>query len=628
MSSTTTPELTPPLSERDHRQGPIDAPVTFVEYGDYQCPHCRQAHSIVRDLQERLGNRFCYVFRHFPINTVHPDAQLAAEAAEAAAAQGKFWEVHDYLYQHQDALDDEHLIQYAAELGLDAERFERELREHVYADRVREDFVSGVRSGVNGTPSFYINGERYDGPWDVESLLAEIQKPLGVQVRNLFQRFTRLQASGGILLLISTILALVWANSPWAHTYFELWETNLSITLGNFSLSEHLLEWVNGGLMVIFFFVVGLEIKRELIIGELSSPKRAALPIMAALGGMLLPGAIYTALNAGTVGTSGWAIPTATDIAFTLAILTLMGSRVPFTLKVFFTALAIADDLGAVLVIALFYSQDIHLAGLVAAGIILLALIGLNATGVRRPLPYSLLGVGLWLAFLESGLHPTIAGVLLAFTIPARTQARPQAFMAQCIAVLGGVDATASLNAESNTKKKDVSDRQQAAAHTLEAIAERMQTPAQRLEHSVTPWATYLILPLFALANAGVSLSGNVAQAVTSPIGLGIIAGLVLGKPLGITLFSWLAIKIGVAEMPDRVTWLQLFSAAYLAGIGFTMSLFIANSAFSSATLLSIAKISILTASLLAGIIGAVLLLLATSERVGATRLSTSKATS
>jgi NhaA family Na+:H+ antiporter len=300
-----------------------------------------------------------------------------------------------------------------------------------------------------------------------------------------------------------------------------------------------------------------------------------------------------------------------------------MGSRVPLSLKVFFTALAIADDLGAVLVIALFYSQDIHVAGLVAAGIILLALIGLNLAGVRRPLPYSLLGVGLWLAFLESGLHPTIAGVLLAFTIPARIQARPQAFMAQCIAVLGAADATSNLNIASGTEMRDISNRQQAAAHTLEAIAERIQTPAQRLEHSVTPWATYLVLPLFALANAGVSLSGNVAQAVTSPIGLGIIAGLVLGKPVGITLFSWLAIKISVAEMPARVTWLQLFSTACLAGIGFTMSLFIANSAFSSATMLSVAKISILTASLLAGIIGAALLSLTTSERVGTTKLST-----
>jgi NhaA family Na+:H+ antiporter len=491
---------------------------------------------------------------------------------------------------------------------------------------VRDDFLSGVRSGVNGTPSFFINGERYDGPWDVESLLAEIEKPLGVQVRNLFQRFTQLQASGGILLLIGTLLALVWANSPWAHSYFELWETTLSITLGSFSISEHLLEWVNGGLMVVFFFVVGLEIKRELTIGELASPKRAALPIMAAVGGMLLPAAIYVALNAGTEGATGWAIPMATDIAFTLGILTLLGSRVPLSLKVFFTALAIADDLGAVLVIALFYSQEIHLSALAAAGIILLALIGLNAAGVRRPLPYGLLGIGLWLAFVESGIHPTIAGVLLAFTIPTRTQARPQAFLAQCTAVLGGIDTPTGPQEGSEVERIDITDRQQAAAHTLEAIAERMQTPAQRMEHSVTPWATFLILPLFALANAGVALSGNVAQAVTSPVGLGVIFGLVLGKPLGITLFAWLAIKIGVAEMPARVKWPQLISATILAGIGFTMSIFIANSAFSSPALLSTAKIGILAASLLAATIGAILLTLTTSERVGATKLGAATA--
>jgi len=627
MSSAATSKLTPPVGDRDHVQGPIDAPVTFVEYGDYQCPHCLQAHLIVRELQERLGDRFCYVFRHFPLSASHPNAQHAAEAAEAAAAQGKFWEMHDHLFRHQGALDDSHLVQYAAQLGLDMERFERELREGVYADRVREDIQSGVPSGVNGTPTFYINGSRYDGPWDVESLLAEIEKPLGVQVRNLFQRFTRLQASGGIVLLISTVVALLWANSPWAHTYFELWETNLSISLGNFSLSKHLLEWANDGLMVIFFFVVGLEIKREITIGELASPRRAALPIIAALGGMLMPAAIYVAFNAGTEGASGWAIPMATDIAFTLGLLTLLGNRVPFSLKVFFTALAIADDLGAVLVIALFYSHGIVWTALAAGGIILLALIGLNAAGVRNPLPYSLLGIGLWLAFLKSGAHPTIAGVLLALTIPARTQARAQAFMAQCIAVLGGVEGATGLSAGSITEEVDISDRQQAAAHTLEAIAERMQTPAQRLEHSVTPWATFVVLPLFALANAGVDLSGNVGQALTSPISLGIIAGLVLGKSLGITLFAWLSIKAGITELPARVSWPQLFSTTWLAGIGFTMSLFISSSAFASPSLLSTAKISILIASLLAGTIGFVLLLLTTDKRMSTSKLSTATAT-
>jgi NhaA family Na+:H+ antiporter len=316
----------------------------------------------------------------------------------------------------------------------------------------------------------------------------------------------------------------------------------------------------------------------------------------------------------------------ATDIAFTLGILTLLGSRVPLSLKVFFTALAIADDLGAVLVIALFYSQEIHLSALAVAGIFLLALIGLNTAGVRRPLPYGLLGIGLWLAFLESGIHPTIAGVLLAFTIPTRTQARPQAFLAQCTAVLGGIDTPTGPQEGSEVEKVDITDRQQAAAHTLEAIAERMQTPAQRMEHSVTPWATFLILPLFALANAGVALSGNVAQAVTSPVGMGIILGLVLGKPLGITLFSWLAIRIGVAELPARVNWPQLITATFLAGSGVTMSIFIANSSFSSPALLSTAKIGILAASLLAATIGGFLLALTTSERVGATKLGAAMA--
>ena len=267
------------------------------------------------------------------------------------------------------------------------------------------------RSGVNGTPTFYINGIRYDGPWDVESLMEEIQKPLGVQVRNLFNRFTQLQASSVILLLVSTLLALFLANSSLSHQYFEFWETHLSLSLGNFELSMSLLHWVNDGLMVLFFFVVGLEIKREVTVGELSSPRRAMLPIFAALGGMLVPALIYTAFNAGSVGVDGWAIPMATDIAFTLGILMVLSHRIPLGLKVFFTALAIADDLGAVLVLAIFYSDEIATTNLIIALLIMVLLIALNRGGVRNPLPYGILGIFLWLAFLGSGIHPTIAGV-------------------------------------------------------------------------------------------------------------------------------------------------------------------------------------------------------------------------
>ena len=620
MAGQDTPKLDLPIGERDHVQGPEDAPVTLVEYGDYECPHCRDVVPIMRELRAQFGNRLRYVFRHFPITTMHPHAQLAAEAAEAAAAQGRFWEMHDLLYERQGALDREQLIQCAERLGLDTQRFERELSEGVYRDRVRKDFMSGVHSGANGTPAFFLNGARYDGPWDLDSLRAEIEKPLGVQVRLLFRQFTRLQASSGILLLLATVVALVWANSPWSESYFELWETYLSISLGSLTLKESLLHWVNDGLMVIFFFLVGLEIKREILIGELASFRRAALPLMAAIGGMLLPAAIYLAFNTGGVGQDGWGIPMATDIAFMLGLLAVLGSRVPVSLKVFFTALAIADDLGAVLVIAVFYSGEILWVALAIGALFLLALFLLNRLGVRQPLPYVLLGVGLWLAFLQSGIHPTIAGVLLALTIPARTQVKVSAYQAQCTAALGGLGESEA-SAEIDTGR-----RQQAAAQTLEMIAERLQSPLQRLERTLNPWVAYLIVPIFAFANAGVDLRGNLLTALTSPIGLGIMAGLVLGKPLGITLFAWLAVKLRIAELPFGVTWPTLFGASWLAGIGFTMALFIANSALGSAELLAAAKMAILAASLLASAIGFVLITVSSSAHEEISNLEEAKA--
>lgn len=589
--------LTEPVGPRDHAQGPTTAPVTLVEYGDYECPFCSTAHPIIQELQERLGDRLQYVYRHFPIRTSHPRAQIAAEAAEAAAAQGKFWEMHDLLFDTEEELTDARLLQFAEELDLALERFESELHENVYADRVREDFFSGVRSGVNGTPTFFINDVRYDGPWDLESLLEAIERPLGVQVRILAQEFMQLAASGGIVLLIAAIVALLWANSPWAESYFQFWETHLDFTLGGRALSESLLEWVNDGLMVVFFVVVGLEIKREVQTGELASPRKAALPIAGAVGGMVFPALFYVLFNAGGPGAPGWGIPMATDIAFTLGILTVMGGRVPLSLKVFFTALAIADDLGAVLVIAIFYTSEISWLALGVGALFLIALFALNSSRVYSPLPYWILGIGLWLAFLESGVHPTIAGVLLAMTIPTRSPPDTRAMLAQCVTVL---DDYESLTEEPAA----VESQRQAAARTLETIADRMQSPAQRLERDLNPWATYLILPLFALANAGLDLGAGVSTAALGTISLGIVLGLVIGKPLGIALVSWLAVRVGLAEMPAGVSWPQLISASALAGIGFTMSLFIAGAAFEDPATLAAAKIGILVASVLAGGIG------------------------
>jgi NhaA family Na+:H+ antiporter len=595
-------QLVIPVDERDHAQGPADALATLVEYGDYQCPHCRQVYYNIKELQEKLGDSMRYVYRHLPISSAHPDAQLAAEAAEAAGAQGKFWEMHDKLYGHPD-LDRARFVSYAEEIGLDKDRFCEDLENRVYSTKVQEDFDSGIRSGVNGTPTFFMNGERYDGAWDTESLMELVEKPLGMRVRLLTQNFARQAASGGIVLLICTIIALIWRNSGFGESYVHFWETELTISLSAWELSESLLHWINDGLMVIFFFVVGLEIKRELTTGELASPRKAALPIAGAIGGMLFPAAIYLFFNASGPAQQGWGIPMATDIAFTLGILTMFGSRIPLPMKVFFTAMAIADDLGAILVIAIFYASDISFLALGIAAVFLIALIILNRARVYSPLPYVVLGFGLWLAFLESGIHPTIAGVLLAMTIPSRSPANMRTSLAQVISVLQSFELPVKW-------RDQVDSRRQAAVSTLEEITERMQSPAQRLEESLTPWTTYLILPLFALANAGVVINPDSVGTLTSRLSLGIIFGLVVGKPLGIGLISYGATRLGLASLPGGVEWRQFLSAGVLAGIGFTMSLFITNAAFSDPVTQEAAKLAILVASILAAAIGSLLLYL------------------
>jgi len=315
------------------------------------------------------------------------------------------------------------------------------------------------------------------------------------------------------------------------------------------------------------------------------------------VGGMIFPAAIYTIFNLTGPGAPGWGIPMATDIAFILGSMALLGNRVPLSLKVFFTAMAIADDLGAVLVIAIFYSSGISWISLGVGAIILILLFGLNRARIYSPLPYALLGIGLWLAFLESGVHPTIAGVLLAMTIPTRNPANTSTLLAQCVTILDDYELPEGPQVTSV-------NRHQAAVQTLENITERLQSPAQRLERELHPWSTYLILPMFALANAGVELLSGMSTNLLNPVTIGIVLGLVIGKPLGITLASRLVVRLGIAELPPDYNWQQLFGASWLAGIGFTMSIFIANSAFTSPELLASAKAAILLASILAGLVG------------------------
>ncbi|HEX2035187.1 MAG TPA: Na+/H+ antiporter NhaA [Chloroflexota bacterium] len=424
-----------------------------------------------------------------------------------------------------------------------------------------------------------------------------------------FRKFAHQEASGGVLLLLCTVLALVWANSPWADGYAALWHTPVTVGVGGFELSEDLLHWINDGLMAVFFFVVGLEIKRELLVGELASPRRAALPIAAAVGGMLVPAALYALLNAGTEGARGWGVPMATDIAFALGVLALLGSRVPVALKVFVTALAVVDDIGAVLVIALFYTPSLVWPALMWAAACLAGLVALNRLGVRRPLPYGLLGVALWLATFQSGIHATVAGVLLAITIPARSRIDAGSFAARGQALLDvfrGASPAASPGAPAVAV---VGEEQLAAVGALEEACEQVQTPLQRLEHSLHPWVAFGIMPVFALANAGVALGAQAGgEALTHHVTLGVLLGLVLGKQLGVTLFTWLAVRTGLAALPSGVTWRHIYGGGWLAGIGFTMSLFITGLAFDDPATAARAKVGILVASLIAGVGGWLLL--------------------
>jgi NhaA family Na+:H+ antiporter len=427
-----------------------------------------------------------------------------------------------------------------------------------------------------------------------------------------FREFAHLEASGGVVLLAATALALVWANSPWAWAYYALWHTPVTAGAGDAVLTQDVQHWINDGLMVLFFFVVGLEIKREVLVGELASARRAALPAAAALGGMLLPAGIFALLNAGGRGAPGWGVPMATDIAFALGILALLGRRVPLALKVFLTALAVIDDIGAVLVIALFYTPSVSWTALAAAAACLALLVGVNRLGVRTPVVYAILGIVLWLAVLLSGVHATVAGVLLAATIPARTRIDPSAFLARGRAFLGDFAAAAPepaagpalALAPGRSGPRFITEGQQTAVLALEEACEHVQTPLHRLEHALHPWVAFAIMPLFALANAGVSLSAEVLARAVNPVTLGVFAGLVVGKQVGITGAAWLATRTGIAALPAGVSWRQIYGAAWLGGIGFTMSLFIAALAFEDEPTLAAAKIGILGASLVAGVTG------------------------
>jgi NhaA family Na+:H+ antiporter len=423
-------------------------------------------------------------------------------------------------------------------------------------------------------------------------------RPVPRLVLQPLQSFLRTEEASGILLLAAAVTALVWANSPWRASYDAVWHTQLTIGLGGWSLAEDLQHWVNDALMALFFLVVGLEIKRELTTGELRQPRAAALPAIAALGGMVVPALLYLAINPSGEPARGWGIPMATDIAFALGVLALVGRGLPTALKSFLLALAIVDDIGAILVIAVFYSGSIAVLPLLAAGALLALILVLQRLQVRWTAVYVLLGVGVWLATFKSGVHATIAGVALGLATPAVPFQRPRA-----------VSLAAHRIADDTVDDPEPPD---ADAHHwlhLAGLTREAVSPLARLEHLLHPWTSWVVIPVFALANAGVSIgSSTLGEALGSGVALGVVVGLVAGKSVGVTVFTWTATRTGITRLPEGVGWGQLIGVAALAGIGFTVSLFITSLAFQTPAVQDTAKVGILAASLLAGLLGAVLL--------------------
>jgi NhaA family Na+:H+ antiporter len=578
---------------RDHVLGDPASGMVLVEYGSYACPSCREANSVVARLRDHFGERLCYVFRHRPISTdIH--AHEAAELAEIASATDQFWPVHSALMGAGPDLTPQKIARIADAFDLPAPELVEPLALDAARARIEEDIRSARSSGALVAPTFYINNRRYQGPWDESSLGEALEGSLGFRARTAGLDFVRWGPSAGILLLLMSVLAVGLANSSLGPSFERIWSAEVGLGVNGKVFSLPFLTWVNDGLLSIFFLVVGLEIKREFTIGQLATRRAAALPIAAAFGGMILPATLFALLAPAHLA-HGWGTTIATDTAFAIALILFLGDRVPVELRVFLTATAIIDDLVAIGVVALFYSDALVMPYLVASALVTCLLVIINRWNVYHPVPYAVLGLLLWFCLHEAGIHATLAGVILALVTPTRPPPNLRALNAQAQLVFR-VEARAD---------KDMPHQgpSEPALHMLNTIHSRLESPAAKLLRVMEPWSSYAVLPLFALANAGVLISVNALQGHGSLM-LAIIVGLAFGKPAGIFCAAWLAVRQGWATKPEAYTWRQLTGAGMLAGIGFTMSLFIAGQAFEDPAEFAAAKIAIFLASLIAGLLG------------------------
>jgi Na+:H+ antiporter, NhaA family len=582
--------------------------IFLVGYRDLKNKISRESSQTLREtLLKRYGEETIHFrYKYCPNLETNPSALNAAKAIVAAEHQSKSEIVYQAL-SGRNNYDKNYVYQVVKDLGLEMESFEWDFDSKATLDRINQDITDSKTCGLTVFPGLIIDDVPYNGAWDNDSLFSAIEKRGAQQVSVAIESFFHWGASAAAVLIFATVAALIMVNSGFDATYEHWKHTKIGFMFSGWDLILPLEVWINDFFMAIFFLLIGLEIKKEVIDGELSDIKRAAMPVIGAIGGMVIPALIYVVFNMGTETSNGWGIPMATDIAFTLGLMALLGSRVPLSLKIFISALAIADDLGAIIVIALFYGHGFELIPfLLALGVIGLMFF-LNKKHVYNISIYVALGLVLWFLIYQSGLHATLAGVITAILIPNRRSADLPLIAEQ----------TAIIFDREIEKIQDTGNDQKQMAHgslqLLRNATERLREPSDDLIHSLEKVVNFVILPLFAFFNTGILLSGADVD-LTAPISLGVILGLVLGKPLGIVGACWIASKANIAKLSSQINWKTLIGASALAGVGFTMSIVVASSAFHDEALTS-SKISILIASTVAAVLGIMILRAVTSKK-------------
>jgi NhaA family Na+:H+ antiporter len=596
---------------RDHVRGGGAGPgeVTVLVYGDYLCPYCRRLRGVFDRLRQAMGDRLAYVFRQFPNERAHPGSTFAAEAAEAADRQGRFWPMHDALYAREPPLTRDHVLEAAGSIDLDMDRFTRDLADAQTRGRVDEDLADGRRNGVTGTPTIFVDGQRYDGAWDFYSMLEALERPLGAQVRRTARAFANLPVSAGLVLLLAAAAALICANTSFAPAYRHIVGARFGIGGAAGTLSLTVADWCSQGLLTVFFLLVGLEIRRDMTAGALTDRRAAVLPILCAVGGVLAPAGVYLLLNRGPTA-PGWSAPTSTGIAFALGILAIVGRRAPVGLKVFVAALAVIDDILSMLTLAIFYPQEFHAGWLVVGAAVIGLMLALNRWRVYAGWPYLAVTVGLWLALHAAGVNAALAGVVLAAFLPTRPAPAAGPLLAQAATALAALEH-AQTEAHAARGEKPAIEQEpiwEWASRNLSAASARLLSPADRVERAVAPWAAYVVLPLFAFSATGVALSVDLRSPEAMRVLIGVVLGLIVGKPLGVLLAALVAVKARVAVLPEDTPLRAFLGAAVLCGVSDPVALLMADQAFPHGDFAAAAKLGVLAGSALAAVIGGLIL--------------------